>query len=231
VAVEVAGQISPAPSIDQVEAERAALRRMYYRELEGKLEKALYEAFNEPGPGPDMAQTRAIRARIMDEAYETIREAEQKLLDDYRLKQLSLLTTAEYLARISPTACATFALNRLSVTDVGLHERFLVTLSRFREEYTQFAEEKIRQNPELSSSGISTSVSSTDDDEGNVQLSVDVQTPSQRISVDGMPRYSVEEESFESVVTAALVDVAILSLEFIIFFIISFTAFLRYDVR
>lgn len=229
LAVELASQISPAPSIDEVEARRTALRRTYYGEVQSKLETALNELFKTSDP--TQADARRVRDEIDRKARETIEDEDNKILSDYRLQQVRLLNTSEVLARISPTSSATFALNRIAYTDAGLRERYLDAITNYKQSFTNYAEEKVKENPDLSSGGISTSVSVSDDDDTGRKVSVKVRTPSTLIDVGGLPQFSLRHESLQESLAAALPDFAVLLFEIILFFISAFVFFMRYDVR
>lgn len=230
LAVEIASQVSPAPSIDEVEAKRTVLRRSYYQDFETRWETELNRIYNEGDPTREAV--RELRGRIEKESRDLIADEEKKLLNDYRLKQVKLLKTSRNIARISPTSCATFSLNRIGLTDAGLRERFLDDLGRYRNDFDKFAEAKIKANPDLASSGVSTSISVDSDDDGeNRQVSISVRTPSRAIEVNGLPDFYFNLESFTETSSAIIPDMAVLLVEILLFFSGAFIAFLRYDVR
>jgi len=226
IAVEAAGQLSPAPSIDRVESERAALRREYY----GDLKILVNDYFQEEWDGDNATFGDAFQkawSRAQQDARAKMAEREEPLLQSYERNQINLLSTAEALARFSPTSCVTFATGRLAYTDAELRERFLRSLRRYRDVYLDYADEKIAKNPDKSGRGIS--VNMTRSDSGGPQI--DVTVPQHTLEVADLPEFSMESES--AVVTAVAVapDIAVLAIEFILFFALAFVAFIRYDVR
>ena len=226
IAVEAAGQLSPAPSIDRVESERAALRREYY----GDLKILVNDYFQEEWDGDNATFGDAFQkawSRAQQDARAKMAEREEPLLQSYERNQINLLSTAEALARFSPTSCVTFATGRLAYTDAELRERFLKSLRRYRDVYLDYADEKIAKNPDKSGRGIS--VNMTRSDSGGPQI--DVTVPQHTLEVADLPEFSMESES--AVVTAVAVapDIAVLAIEFILFFALAFVAFIRYDVR
>jgi len=225
MSVEAAGQINPAPSIDKVESERSALRREYY----ANLKKLVGKYFDEEWKGDDQDFGGAFQRawqRAQDEARSEQFKKEEPLLQSYERKQLLLLTTAESIARISPTSCVTFATGRLAHTDAELRERFLKSLRRFREEYLSYAEEKVAQNPDKSGRGININMR-RDESGPHVQVSV----PQYTLEVADLPEFKLAGESIGETAVAVAPDFAILAIELIAFFALAFVAFLRYDVR
>lgn len=226
-AVEVAGRLSPAPSIDQVEAQRTALRRNFYAGLQERLQSDTQRMLE---AGTDQQKVQEHQRQVQEEMQAQAQEEERKFFDDYRRSQENLLRTSESLARVSPTSCVTFAVDRLAQTDSQVGNRFIEYLSRYRQEFLQYALEKLRNNPDKGGSGVSISSSvSTDNDKRTV--SVKVTTPSTRIDVNDMPRFTAPAESLATAASTVLADLAILAVELFGFFAAAFVVFLRYDVR
>jgi len=230
IAVEAAGRISPAPSIDRVEAERASISRNYYAVLRELLTRNLTEAL-QSDPNASREVLRQVGDRARAEARERFAGTEEALLREYEQRQIRLLNTAESIARTSPTSCVTFAVSRLAYTDAEMRERFLRSLRRFRLAFLDYADEKIRLHPELANSGTSTSISVTDDDEGNISFRVGVRTPEHILDTGDAPVFSMASEPLAASAAAIVPDVAILVVEFFLLFAAAFVAFLRYDVR
>lgn len=230
VSVEIAGQINQAPSIDEVEAKRAAFEREYFREVASESERALNELFAK-NPRPTRQDTNDVRDKVEREAREKMDEAMNKVLDEYERKRDRLLDTARQIARISPTSCLTFAANRLSGTDANSLSRFQRNLDIYKQSYLDFAADKIAANPDSPGSGLGTSISVNEDDEGNRSWDISVTAPTEKINVSGLPLYSAEEEQVTSAASATMADMLILAVEAIVLFLAAFVAFIRYDVR
>ena len=229
LSVEVASQISPAPSIDQVEAERAALQREFYGEMEPLYEEGLKKLYTS-GDQVTTEKWRALEKDIRDKARAKIEDREKKVLADYKRDHKKLLETSMNIARISPTSCVTFSMNRLAQTDASVMERFEQGLDRYREQFIKFLEEKMKQYPDQIGGGVSTSVSSGDRD-GVPYLDIKVRTPKNKIKVNDLAKFSSEAEPLSGAINAALVDMAILAFEILLFFLLATFSFMRYDVR
>lgn len=222
-AVELAGQVSPAPSPDVVESERAALTRNYYENYKALALKYFKEAQktqSEPGEMNNAIDKAFTQAR--KEAEASRMEKEEPLIQAYERKQLKLLQTAEAFSRISPTSCLTLAANRLGTTDAELRNRFLESLRIFKEVYLKYADEQIRKNPDKRGGGVMVNIN-----DSGMQMEV----PDYKIELPGMPEFSIEEESVASVVEAIIPDILILTVFFLLLFAGTFIAFMRYDVR
>jgi len=230
MSVEIAGQISPAPSIDEVEAKRAAFQRAYYQEYVVKMKAALEEIYSKGEPNHEEVQ--AVGEKVDGELREKMEENVNKVLDEYERKRARLMETARNIARISPTSSLTFATNRVATTDVESLGRFQRSLDIYKTSFLKFIDQKIMDNPDAARSGISTGISvDSDDDTGERDVSIRVDAPTEKVDVSGMPLYETNTEPVESSANAALVDYGILFIEAIVLFMASFIAFLRYDVR
>lgn len=228
LSIEVASQISPAPSIDQVEAERAALQREYYSEMEPMYEEGLKKLYASGDVTTE--KWRELEKNIREKAQSKIDDREKKMLADYKRDQKKLLETSMNIARVSPTSCLTFSLNRLAQTDASVAERFEEGLNRYRQEFMKFVDEKMKQYPDKINSGVSTSVSSGTRD-GKPYADITVKTPKEKIEVNNMANFTTEKEPFAVAVNAVLFDIAILAFEILLFFLLATFCFMRYDVR
>jgi hypothetical protein len=153
------------------------------------------------------------------------------MIADYRRRQRNLLTTAAGLARLSPTSSLTFATNRIAVTDSDLEYRYVDAVQRYRSEFLDFAERKMTEFPELSSSGIGVSFSVDVDQAGKRTSSISVRAPTEKISVDGLPPFVLSRDNLNDAAVEALPDFAILGVELLVIFCAAFVVFARYDVR
>ena len=230
-AVELAGQISPAPSIDAIQAQRSALRREMYAHYKELITKRVNDLIATGRISDDDAWSEA-RSTSWEEAETPVIEAEEAMLREYSRRQLLLLNTSMTLARVSPTACTTFAANRLAMTDADLREYFLESLRRYKSEYLSYAEMMIKANPEKAHSGTGHSLSIDEDADGqNRTVEFTVRVPEFTLDLSTMPEFSLESESLEEASIAILPDLAILVLEFLAAFAFAFMVFIRYDVR
>ena len=226
VSVEIASQISPAPSIDDIEAERVALMREYNGQLGPLLEKGLQELFAS-GVTVNNQNWLETENAAKAQAREKIADREKQILQAYKRDQKKLLETAMNIARLSPTSCLTFSLNRLSQTDASITERFEQAIDRYRSEFLNFLDAKMIQYPGQVDSGIGVSVSRKDD--GSVEINASV--PHSKIDVNGISEFRMEDERLEESFSASIADISILILEIVLFFALSIVFFARYDVR
>lgn len=223
--VEFAGSISPAPSIDEVEAKRAEIKRNYFKEFGVELQRRLTEHYNDPTitEKDDLA----VEMQVTSELQAKYGAVEQEVLRDYERKQQQLQRTAETLARSSPTSCASFAQARLTLTDVDLSRRYVDDLRRYRKEFLEYADDKILKNPRQSRGGYRVSMRG-DENEG---YRFEVEVPTYKISIGDMPEFRQEQVRLESTLEPILPDLTLLALYALGFFGLAFLAFTRYDVR
>ena len=223
-AVELAGQVSPAPSADIVEAERASLSREYYQNFKDLAIKYYNEARqkHQANPGEMNKAVGESFSKARSEAEETRRKKEEPMIQAYERKHLKLLQTAKLFSRISPTSCLTLAANRLGTTDAELRNRFLSSLHKYKEVYMEYADEQIANNPDKAGGGINVNISET-----GMQMEV----PNYKINLPGLPAFALEEETLGQVIEAIIPDVTVMAVYFLLLFAGTFIAFMRYDVR
>lgn len=220
-AVELAGQISPAPSIDRMETEMASLSRDYYTNLKNLTLENMRENYD--GNRDNIVPAFRSAWQYAQDAAKELREKNQEpILQRYALEQARLLNTAESISRISPTSCVTLATSRLTNTSAELQDRFLTSLRLFRNEFLKYVDLMLEKHPDLADPGI------------NINLRSDtpkITVPDSEIELSGFPDFQLNPESLNVTVGDVLVDIGILSAYFIILFAGTFLAFLRYDVR
>ena len=161
-------------------------------------------------------------SRAQEDASAELAKKEEPLVQNYERKHTQLLVSAESFARISPTSCFTFAASRLAHTDAALRQRFIKTLRRYRERYIDFVDMKMKEEPDKAEGGVNVRV---------VNGRPSVTVPSHELDLTGMPEYSLDHERLTESVAATAPDLGILAIEFLLFFVAAFVAFLRYDVR
>ena len=142
-----------------------------------------------------------------------IADAKQAIYNEYRQQQLYQVKFAQNISRISPTAIYQIGCEALVGTGIKHYERFFKKAIDYRRSLLQFTYEEYPFNPNRFL-----------EDADRQQLS------ELRISVDKIPKFDDPPSGFSTAFAEASLDILLLFLFNLVFFIGAFLAFTRYDV-
>lgn len=215
--VLLAGRAVEVPSVDSISAQKSAyslqLREEFIDNLTG---------YQMPSGG-NMAEGMAAFQSFMD-SISGIRQGKMKDLND-RLyedrfnRQKVQEGVAFNLARLSPTTSLTLAMTELTGTSLTLKNEFKSQAYDYQDTYMNFIEEKTGFNPR---GGLHMRMVEETDGE---------QTQPEYIDPTEMPQFQYRETSLAESFASAVVDLGLLAVYNLLFFVSTFVAFIRYDVR
>ena len=142
-----------------------------------------------------------------------IADAKQAIYNEYRQQQLYQVKFAQNISCISPTAIYQIGCEALVGTGIKHYERFFKKAIDYRRSLLQFTYEEYPFNPNRFL-----------EDADRQQLS------ELRISVDKIPKFDDPPSGFSTAFAEASLDILLLFLFNLVFFIGAFLAFTRYDV-
>ena len=146
-------------------------------------------------------------------------EAEQrkrKLEDFYQDRMSRQISLSQNLARLSPSAGYLLAGTRLAGTGPDLFTHFSSAVERFHGAHDDFRNQMYRNVSSWRSGGSGRPEMELEDDDW--------------FDPDDVPRLSVFSESLSEAFDAALFDILLLVVFNVLFFLLSYVLFLRYDV-
>lgn len=230
-AMELAARVSTAPSIDELEAEIAALKRDNAIFLKDLLFEKMDSAL--AADPLDNEGRQAAQAEAYSIAQDRFLRAEEELHRSYMRKQMALARTARLMGRVSPATTINIASSSLAGTDEEIMTRFLEDARRFRHAYLRFADKESEKDwtKTLSGSGRNLMIDANDETGVLEDYSITWLAPSERIDVSGAPRVTYSSPDVASRFSKALPDIALLSLEALVMLLLAVLAFTRYDVR
>jgi ABC-type transport system involved in multi-copper enzyme maturation permease subunit len=160
----------------------------------------------------------AIRKRKVygdaDESERIQQESDQrqrKLEAFYKDRMANQISLSQNLARLSPSASYLFAVTRLSGTGPALFTHFSAAVERFQEGHREFENSAYR--------------------DGSITFTREgPQVPEGWFDADAVPRLQVFHEGASEALDAALFDILLLMVFNVLFFMLSYVFFLRYDV-
>ena len=142
-----------------------------------------------------------------------IADAKQAIYNEYRQQQLHQVKLAQNISRISPTAIYQIGCEALVGTGIKHYERFFKKAIEYRRSLLQFTYEEYPFNPNLFL-----------EDAERQKLS------DLRISVDKIPKFEDTPSDFSTAFAEASLDILLLFLFNLVFFMGAFLAFMHYDV-
>ncbi|MCY4570977.1 MAG: ABC transporter permease subunit [Candidatus Poribacteria bacterium] len=142
-----------------------------------------------------------------------IGDAKQAIYAEYRQQQLHQVKLAQNISRISPTAIYQVGCEALVGTGIKHYERFFKKAVEYRRSLLQFTYEEYPFNPNLFLEDVER------------QKLREVQ-----MSVDKIPKFDDPPSDFSTAFAGASLDILLLFLFNMVFFMGAFLAFTRYDV-
>ncbi len=206
VAVVMASQMKPTPSIHEITAKKEA----YLRQISVEYNKSLMEWVQKNAPTFPKDKVQEMLAKhvqdIQNEATTKIDINNAALDSDYQLRRKAQQTLAVNLSRISPASALTFGSMTLARTGIDDYERFLASVRTYKPIFTKWINSKMGRNI-------------------NALIGQD------QINIDDMPQHSIGPESLSSSLARALPDFGLMIAMIVVFFVGSYVSFLHYDVR
>lgn len=210
----VANEMNPIKSINEVRAEQIKLNRNYQTEMWTKT----VERYNQQYPNQDFdwSNMRAIRNEIREEMEPEFLNQNQRLIEDFKKNQNNLTNLAINLSRISPASAVTYIGMNMAGTGYVDQEFFLRQLTDQRERFTKFLERKQEEEAE---------------EWRQRRQNLHTATLQGELDISDMPNFEYQRLTVEESVETVLPDYASMLILSIIFYLLAFVLFLRYDVR
>jgi ABC-type transport system involved in multi-copper enzyme maturation permease subunit len=215
-AMLVAGQMNPIPTVNEVRAEQMKLRQQFNTTV---WERTAEEFKKTSGAEVNWSSRESrrqmfdIRNRIRTELEPIYVKDNEKLVDDFKKKQSNLTNLAITMSRLSPASAVTYLGMNLAGTGYADQEAFLKQLTGHRERFAAFIEDEQEKERR---------------DRSDRRMS---KTSQGELDISGMPKFSYTRLSLAESFELVLPDLAALIIVSILFYLLAFVMFLRYDVR
>ncbi len=226
LAIVSAGQIQPVASAAEIAATRNTysedMWNSFYRSLEDRFDfgdEGLSDEERDTRLWERMEEQNALRDSIRTE----IESFDRTLRERWRNEQRQQQTLAFALAKVSPVGLFQLATQRLSGTDVDVKSRQEQAMTAYREDFLDFAQQKVAEDPQAGTVSISISTESGTSIRGDRDRT--------RIDVSEMPRYQQPEVGTGAQIASVLPDIGILGLMVLLLAGMTVAGIHRYDVR
>ncbi|MEE8583229.1 MAG: DUF3526 domain-containing protein [Acidobacteriota bacterium] len=167
-------------------------------------------------PSQIMQEFKAHMQEVADERESRMREFSGRLEEQRRNQDAVRQRWALGLARLSPASAFSLAAMNLAGTSIELRERYQQQALDYQQSYAQFIRQKTGG---LSGGGMILHIMNTKQEEP------------EPIDPREIPPFQFEAAPVSEVARAAVLDLGLLGLFNLVFFVGAFVAFLRYDVR
>ena len=213
------GQFIPVPSRQSLDRERAGIQQEGRRRMD-KMVRAEQERTGNKRVWND----KEFRAKM--EAYQKETGVEiQKVEDSYMARMRTQTHWSGMVARLSPLTSFQLATLDLAATGIEQENRFVEALKTYsktweeysvrkREVYDRYLEEQRQQNAH-----------------GRLDFDQSELAPSKTLDFSDYPRFAFQYMGFRERLSQVYVDVLLLAVWNILFFMLAHISFLRYDVR
>jgi len=215
----VTSQLLPVPSRESVEREKLAIQQESWRRVD-EMRREEQERTGET----DVWNNEAFRARI-EEYRKEVEVRVQKIEDSHAARIQAQTRWSGVVARFSPLTAFNLAAFDLAAAGIEQESRFVEALKNYstswdeysrqkREAFDRYMEEKRRQS-----------------EDGSVRIDPGEMEQFNKLDLSDYPRFRFEYMSFKDRLGQVYVDVLLLLLWNVLFFMLAYLSFLRYDVR
>lgn len=209
LAVIVASQARPIPSVHEVTAKKDAFLQQIQQEGQKTAREWIQQQQAEATKDPKGFQDR-LRKYIEDLQQDLTSQIDANnaaIERDYQLKKGAQQTLAVNLSRISPASALTFGSMTLARTGIDEFDRFLASVRSYKPVYTKWINSKFGESINFQTGEMAT------------------------ISIEDMPQHVLEPERLSRSLLRTLPDFGLMAVMILVFFVGAYASFLRYDVR
>jgi ABC-type transport system involved in multi-copper enzyme maturation permease subunit len=213
----IANQINPIPSINDVRASQFSLRENFYAELWRKVAEES-ERQNLDGLTDRRERFmafRKLRSEIWAEMEPEFEEQKKKINEDFKRDQGYLTDLAVNLSRVSPASAVTYISMNMAGTGYQEQENFLRQLTLYRTQFGQHVDKMMEQENQVMGPGRRMSAA---EEQGALEI-------------NSIPNFYYSDLTAGERLSMVLPDFATLAIIAIIFYLLAFINFIRYDVR
>lgn len=231
--VMIAGQIVPVPRVAEIEGQRDAFAKDLWATFsQESMER--WDAYNSSSDDGDSVSFEMDDEKLWQHMQEedSARKVVEKQIEDYetRLQEELRQRKAEQerlafsLSRFSPTSAYQLAAMTLSGTDIDLKSRNLDVMQNYRNQFTNYVEDKIEETNDLS--GVM--MVEFDSEKG---VKVNNKRNDKVLDTSDMPRYAPAEQPLAASLASIVIDGGILALFILLGFVGAYIRMIKYDVR
>ena len=213
-------QLFPVPSRESVDREKMA----HQRELQREFQELTEQWKEEKGLGEDDQwwQDQELRTRA-EEHWAGIQEELQKVEDDYLTRIQAQTRLSGLVARVSPLTSFNLAAYDLAAAGIAQETAFVEALKAYSQSWQEYSEEKQRPWREFMEKQASSG--------GGMMMTPEIMEQFRLTDLSDYPRFSFDYMPFGQRLSLVYLDLGLLAVWNILFFMAAYLSFLRYDVQ
>lgn len=214
--VLLAGRAVDVPSVDELSYKKGRFRAQLWKEDQDKMSN--FKPSTDQDPQKMINDFNKFMQELADERNKKMQEFSNRLNEERRNKQVQQERIAFGLARISPSALFSIASTNLVGTAIDIKQHFLDEAHGYQQSFGQFMKEKTGLN--LGGDVILFRMKRGGDEEEE-----------KPIDLSELPEFEYHPLPLVKVLNHAIIDIGLLIMFNIVFFVGAFVGFLRYDMR
>ena len=215
----VVSRLVPIPSAEEVDREKQALQQEQQREFRTIIQEE-QKRLGRQNVWADEAVQERLRA-----AGEEAQAEMQKIEDSFRGQVAGQTRISGILARMSPLTSFNLAAFDLAAAGIAQEERWVESLQAFGDTWQEYAAEKQRAFTEYLQSQ---RAASTD---GSVMFTSEDMAAFNNVDLSDAPRFHFTHMSVSDRLAGIYIDLALLALWNVAFFMLAYLSFLRYEIN
>jgi len=214
--VLLAGRAVNVPSVDELSYKKGRFRAQLWKEDQDKLGE--FKPSTDKDPEEMVKEFNKFMQELADERNKKLQDYSNRLNEERCNKQIQQERLAFGLARISPSALFSLAATNLVGTSIGVKEHFINEAHGYQQSFAEFMKEKTGMN--LGGDVILFRMKKGGDEEEEKPID-----PSQ------LPKFEYRAIPLDKVLNNSILDIGLLILFNLVFFVGAFVGFLRFDMR
>lgn len=226
VGVMAAGQIVHIPRLAEIDGQRDAYAQDKWDEFYEGMEQRILRHHQEGNENDDLAEWYRMEEEdsIRKEVLANIENHYIRLMEEFNRRQITREKLAFNLSRLSPASAYQLAVSDLAGTDIGIKNRYIESMSRYRDSFIEYVDENLKENS-TERVGLQITMSSTSG------LSFKTSQAEDIIDVSDMPKYLPDKSTVHTGMQNVVINAGIIGLYTILAFAGAFIRMLKYDVR
>jgi ABC-type transport system involved in multi-copper enzyme maturation permease subunit len=213
----MSAQLLPVPSRESVDREKAGIRQ----EMAAKQQRIIREEQERTGR-EDVWQDEDFQAR-MRALGEEMQQIEQKVEEGYLTKIQDQTRWSGIVARISPLTSFNLAAFDLAAAGIAQEARFVDALKAYSQTWQTYSEEKQKAWREYMERQRSA--------DGSVSFNSEEMEQFRRVDLTDYPRFEFSHMPLLDRLSEIYLDILLLAVWNILFFMLAYLSFLRYDIQ
>ena len=214
--VMISRQLYSIPSAHEITYQKSEIRKEAFKNYQNKTLNFTKENPLKEGETREEYMDRFMKY-YQDQLEVTNKEIEEKnkqIDDEYESKKKYQRQIAMYISRISPASTLRYSSMNIAETGIESHERLLNSVNSFQIPFSKYITSRFYENQKQRIANINNPEKNT-----------------AKLDLSDMPKYESKEESIKGSISEIILDFSILFFYSILFFVLSYISFMKYDVR